>query len=113
MATRDQCEAAVRSLATRLDDVEVATRRRHVPDRTIVCRVSDLGTSFLGEFRAGELVGLTEGAADHEAQIILTVDSDDLVALANGSLSFASAWTSRRLKVDASVFDMLRLRALV
>jgi hypothetical protein len=113
MATRDQCEAAVRSLATRIDGVEAATRRRYVPDRTVVCRVPDLATSFSGEFRGGELVGLSEGARDHDAQIVFTLDSDDLVALADGSLPAGTAWATGRLKVDASLFDLLRLRTLV
>jgi hypothetical protein len=41
------------------------------------------------------------------------VDSDDLVSLANDELGAAKAWTSGRLKIDAGVFDLLRLRKLL
>jgi putative sterol carrier protein len=84
-----------------------------VPDRTVACSIPDLATSFSGEFRGGELFGLTEGVPDRGAQIVLIVDSDDLVALADGSLSAGAAWASGRLKVDASLFDLLRLRTIV
>jgi putative sterol carrier protein len=39
--------------------------------------------------------------------------SDDLVALTDGQLNVASAWATGRLRVDASIKDMLRLRALL
>jgi hypothetical protein len=41
------------------------------------------------------------------------VSSDDLVALMAGDLSFTNAWSSGRVKVDASVFDLLKLRNLL
>ncbi|MGF7236982.1 MAG: alkyl sulfatase, partial [Frankia sp.] len=47
------------------------------------------------------------------AQIVLTVRSDDLIALTDGSLPLATAWASGRLKVAASVRDLLRVRSLL
>ena len=47
------------------------------------------------------------------AQVRLTVDSDDLVAMAYEELNPAKAWAAGRLKVEASVFDLLRLRRLL
>jgi Fe-S cluster assembly iron-binding protein IscA len=43
--------------------------------------------------------------------IRLVVDSDDLVALADGELDFSKAYTSQRIRIQASMTDMLRLRA--
>ena len=48
-----------------------------------------------------------------EAQIRLTVSSDDLLAVTAGELPFASAWAAGRLKIEASVLDMIRLRSLL
>jgi len=48
-----------------------------------------------------------------EAHIRLTTRSDDLVALAADPGSFGRAWLSGRLKVNASLFDLLRLRRLL
>ena len=38
--------------------------------------------------------------------------SDDLLKLTSGELSFAHAWASGRLRVDANVFDLLKLRSI-
>ena len=43
----------------------------------------------------------------------ITVGSDDLVALAADGLNPAKAWASGRLKIEASIFDLLRLRKLL
>ena len=39
--------------------------------------------------------------------------SDDLVDLVEGRISFLSAFTSGKVKVDASIVDLLRLRSLL
>ena len=38
--------------------------------------------------------------------------SDDLVAMTNGDLSFAHAWATGQVRLDASLRDLLRLRSL-
>jgi putative sterol carrier protein len=38
--------------------------------------------------------------------------SDDLLKLVDGELNMASAWASGRVKIDASVFDLLKLRSV-
>ena len=39
--------------------------------------------------------------------------SDDLIALTDGELDFAKAWLSGRIKVEASVRDLLKLRSML
>ena len=58
------------------------------------------------------LDGITEKPSA-EAQVRLTVDSDDLLALCQGELPFATAWARGRVRIDASVLDLLRLRTLI
>lgn len=110
-STRD-CSRALRDLAKRLADVDDDVRRKHAVDRTISCRVTDLETDFSGRISDGELVDVKQEALP-DAQIKLSVTSDDLVALTDGHLNVASAWATGRLRVDASIKDMLRLRALL
>jgi putative sterol carrier protein len=50
---------------------------------------------------------------DGHVDIILRVGSDDLVDLIEGQQSFLSAFASGRVKVDASIMDLLRLRTLL
>lgn len=116
MATLAQCQRAVDYLVTRLADVPAETRRRHAPDRTLAIEVTDLGVAYVGRMADGDLVGVASvplPAAGDPAQVRLALSSDDLVALADGVLSLSSAWASGKLRVDASVLDMVRLRALL
>jgi hypothetical protein len=112
MATKKQCEAALRSLAERLDGVDESLRKRHAPDRTVSCRIPDLDTTFSGRLTSGALQDIDDKPVK-DAQIRLTVNSDDLLAVTAGELPFASAWAAGRLKIEASVLDMLRLRSLL
>jgi hypothetical protein len=41
------------------------------------------------------------------------MSSDDLLALTSGELSFAPAWASGRVKMEAGLRDMFKLRALL
>jgi hypothetical protein len=110
MATLDDCRAAIETLADRLaqaDDV-----RENALDRTLSCRVPDLDVTFSGRLQDGHIRDVTTAPAD-KAQIRLTVSSDDLVALTDGSLSIGSAFATGKLKIDASFLDLLKLRSLL
>ena len=112
MATVEECEAALRRLGALLGSVDADTRRKHLLDRSVACRVRDLDTTFRGELRGGELHDIRTGDAG-DAQIKLQVSSDDLVALTEGRLSFPVAWATGKLRIDASISDMLKLRSLL
>jgi predicted lipid carrier protein YhbT len=111
MATVDECRQALERLAGQMSGTDGEHRGQQI-DRTLACHLTDLDVDFRGRLAEGTLIGI-EQAADPKAKIKLTTTSDDLVALTNGQLNFATAWASGRLKVDASVFDLLKLRSLV
>lgn len=112
MATVEECAAALRSLADRLAAVDPETRSRYVVERTLSCRVRDLGVVFAGRLDGD---GLTEvrQVDDADAQVRLSTSSDDLLALADGRLGVPAAWATGRLKIEASVLDLLKLRSLL
>ena len=112
MASKEACEAALSDLAQRLDGVPDSMQRRHAVDRTISCHLPDLQLTYSGRLADGVLCDITDEPCP-AAQIRLTVSSDDLVAVTNGDLPFTNAWTSGRLRVEASMLDMLRLRAIL
>ena len=56
---------------------------------------------------------MPDGPGVEKADIRLTMTSDDLIALTDGDLSFAPAWASGRVKLEAGLRDMLRLRSLL
>ncbi|MFI5911100.1 SCP2 sterol-binding domain-containing protein [Dactylosporangium sp. NPDC051541] len=113
MATVDECRAALEKLAERLGSNTGGGAREKLDfDRTLACRVTDLGVAFHGRLQGGEITGLTDGD-DPRAKIKLTSSSDDLVSLVNGQLNVMQAWTGGRIKIEAGVMDLLKLRKLL
>ncbi|MFN2560886.1 MAG: alkyl sulfatase C-terminal domain-containing protein [Jatrophihabitans sp.] len=113
MATVEQCEQALRTLAQRLADND-PSRRRAGFDRSLTCTIRDLDVVFSGRLSDGQLVDIGRATtnATGNAQVRLTMTSDDLLALVDGQLKMASAWATGRVKVDAGVRDLMRLRSI-
>jgi hypothetical protein len=112
VASLDDCAKALQDLSDRIASVDADSRHKHAIDRSVSVEVSDLATTFTGRLDGDGLHDIITDATKR-AQIRLTTSSDDLVAVTSGSLSFASAWSSGRLKVDANPLDLLRLRSLL
>ncbi len=112
MASVEECHEALHRLAGQLAGVDAETRGKVVLDRVVSCRVPDLDVTFSGRLRDGGLHDIVAAPAT-DPQISLRVSSDDLVALSSGQLSFARAWASGRVRVNASITDLLRLRRLL
>ena len=111
MATKQECEAAFSQLADKLGQVDEKTRKKVVLDRSVSATLTDLQTTFQGRLRDGGLHDIEE-VPKASAQVKLTMSSDTLIALTDGSIGFASAWATGKLKIDASVMDLLKLRSL-
>ena len=112
MATVEESEAAMHKLAERLKSPDAAQARDKMIDRSISCHLRDLDVTFAGQLRGGEIVDIHHTPTP-VGQLMLSTTSDDLVALVDGQLNFAKAWASGRLKVDANVFDLIKLRSLL
>ncbi|HKC29742.1 MAG TPA: SCP2 sterol-binding domain-containing protein [Jatrophihabitans sp.] len=110
MASVEQCEHALHELADRMAASDSA-RSKAGFDRSISCTIRDLGVVFTGRLKDGQLIGIGQ-AANGEAQVRLTMTSDDLLALVDGRLKMAPAWASGKVKVEAGVRDLLRLRSI-
>ena len=112
MATVEECEAAMQQLATHMGGMDADTRRKVTLERSVTCHIRDLNVTFRGQLRDGELQDVTRSDST-DAQIRLAMNSDDLIELIAGRLNFAKAWATGRIKVEASVFDLLKLRSLL
>src|SRR5262245_20468051 len=111
MATLDQCRTALSQLADRLAANAEAGGRLDF-DRTLACQLPDLGAAFHGRLEGGRIVGLADGD-DPRAKIKMIIGSDDLLELVAGRLDAGKAFTSGRLKIKASVLDLIKLRKLL
>jgi hypothetical protein len=112
MASVAECERALHELAGRMAAESGTDIRKKIANRSISCELRDLATVFAGQLRDGGLHDIRQ-VDDARAQIRLSMTSDDLVALVRGELHLGSAWASGRLKVQASVFDLLKLRSIL
>ncbi|MGW6914775.1 SCP2 sterol-binding domain-containing protein [Kitasatospora sp. NPDC054939] len=114
MANAEECRAALEQLSRNLSASTGDVRKAAALDRSLTCRITDLDLTFTGRLRGGTIhdVVQTPGPPASKAEIRLTMSSDDLVALVDGRLNFASAWAGGRVRLEAGFRDLLRLRSL-
>lgn len=109
MATVEQCERALQDLADKV--AGNPSRRKLGFDRSMSCTISDIDAVFAGRLKDGRLLDIARSSTK-DAQVRLTLSSDDLIALVDGSLKIAPAWATGRIKVEAGMRDLLKLRSI-
>lgn len=112
LTTIEQIEVTLGALVGRLGSLDPGYRAMLPARRTIEARCTDLDLMYHAHWRNGELSDLIAGPADR-AHIRIHVDSADLAGLADGTLQFRDAYARQRVRIDASVTDLLRLRAVL
>ncbi len=112
MATEDQVEQILVQLLQKLGQVDDTTRAMLPSHRTIEARCPDLDLVRYATWRRGNLE-LVEGPPLRRPDIRISVHSDDLLQIASGELPFSRALSSNRLRLDASMADLIRLRAVL
>lgn len=115
MATRKQITSKLQGMIGRLDGADERWHEnlaRALPrTKTIQIDVTDLECSYWTELGGGHLGELREGEAP-KVDIRMRAKSDDLVAMIDGELGLMSSFLSGRVRVDASLSDLLALRKL-
>jgi hypothetical protein len=112
VATIEQCMQALNSI---LGDLASSPAAKGM-DRTLSCRLTDLGQVVEARLVDSEITDMHVVPNDPPpapADIRLTMASDDLLALTSGELSFAPAWASGRVKLEAGLRDMFKLRSML
>ncbi|MFD5684039.1 SCP2 sterol-binding domain-containing protein [Streptomyces bacillaris] len=115
MATMAECRSALRRLSDNLAAADGDVRSAAALDRSLSCYIKDLDITFTGRLADGriEVRDTVEGPPREKAEIRLTMTGDDLVALVDGDLNFAKAWASGRVRLEAGLRDLLKLRSLL
>ncbi len=116
MASANEVEAELQKLVDRL---ATADPRIHSDldgtlggSRLVQMEVPDLGVSFWSELSDGRMSDVHRGQPDH-ADIRITADSDDLLAMIRGTKPLFSSYLAGHVRVQASVSDLLALRRLM
>ncbi|MEW2636325.1 SCP2 sterol-binding domain-containing protein [Streptomyces sp. NPDC048389] len=115
MATMQECRGALDKLSDNLANADRDVRGAAALDRSLSCHITDLDVTFSGRLENGriDVTDTTPGPPRDKAQIRLVMAGDDLVAMVDGSLNFAKAWASGRVRLEAGFRDLLRLRTLL
>ena len=114
MATAEECRLALERLVGQIADMDPADRDAYLVERVISCKISDLGVTFLTKLSPDGASPVREAnGSEPPAQVRFTAKSDDLVAIASDPGSIGRAWLTGRLKVEASIWDILRLRKIL
>jgi len=114
MATAEECRTALEALAGRLSEVDPQKRAAVLADRTLSCTVTDLGITFVTKLGPDGASPVTEaGPGDPPAQVRFSAPGDELLAVAGDPKRFVRSWLTGKVKVDASLSDILRLRKLL
>jgi hypothetical protein len=113
MSTAQECQEALQKLAGRLTEMSPEDRQEYFGNRSISVTASDLGVVFVSRLGAGDDPVREAQPGEPPADIRLTAKSDEVVALAQSPMNIARAWVSGRVKIEASMKDLFRLRRLL
>jgi hypothetical protein len=114
MASAEECREALQALTGRLTEMSPKDRASYFGKRSMSCHVTDLGVTFVTRFTDSGSDPVTEAdPGDPPADIRLSATSDDVIALSATPANIARMWLSGRVKVQASMKDLLALRKLL
>jgi hypothetical protein len=114
MASAEECREALQTLTNRLGEMNEQDRDSFFSNRSFSCHVTDLGITFKTRITEGGAEPVKEvGPDEPPADIRVTASSDDTVALAATPANIARMWLAGRVKIQASLRDLLALRRLL
>ena len=113
MNSAEECREALQKLAGRLSELSPDDRDNYFGNRSISVTIPDLGVTYATTLGSGDDPVREVGPGDPPADIRLTANSDEVVSLAESPMNIARAWMAGRVKIEASMRDLFRLRKLL
>jgi predicted lipid carrier protein YhbT len=113
MHTVEECQQALQKLARRLSELTPQERQEYFGNRTISVTVPDLNVTFVTVLGEGDDIVRLARPGEPKADMRLTAPSDEVISLAEQPMNIARAWMSGKVKIEASVKDLFRLRRLL
>ncbi|HEX4834395.1 MAG TPA: SCP2 sterol-binding domain-containing protein [Trebonia sp.] len=113
MHTAQECQEALRKLAGRLSELTPQERQEYFGNRSMSVTVPDLGLTFVTLLGSGADPVRLAGPGDPPADMRLTASSDDVISLTEQPMNVARAWMTGKIKIEASMKDLFRLRRLL
>jgi hypothetical protein len=113
MNSAEECREALQKLAGRLAELSPADREQYFGNRTISVTIPDLGITYMTKLGTGDDPVREVQPGEPPADIRLTANSDEVVALAQQPMNIARSWMTGKIKIEASMKDLFRLRRLL
>jgi len=113
MTSAQDCQVALQKLAGRLSELSPADREDYFGNRTLSVTIPDLGVTFVTKLGSGDDPVREVAPGDPPADIRLTANSAEVVSLAESPMNIGRAWVAGRVKIEASMKDLFRLRRLL
>jgi hypothetical protein len=111
--TAEECHEALQKLAGRLSELKPEERAEYFGNRTVSVAVTDLGVTFVTMLGAGDDPVREAAPGELAADIRIAANSDQVISLAQQPMNIARAYISGKVKIEASMKDILRLRRLL
>jgi hypothetical protein len=113
MTSAEDCRSALQKLAGRLAEMSPDERDQYFGNRTISVTIPDLNITYVSVLGSGSDPVREARPGEPPADIKMTANSDQVIALAEQPMNIARAWVTGRVKIEASVKDLFRLRRLL
>jgi hypothetical protein len=113
MNSPEECRQALQKLAGRLSELSPADRDAYFGNRTISVTIPDLGVTYATDLSGADAPVREVAPGDPPADIRLTASSDEVMSLAESPMNIARSWVAGRVKIEASMKDLFRLRRLL
>jgi putative sterol carrier protein len=113
MNSAEECRVALQKLAGRLSELSPDERNQYFGNRSMSVTVPDLGVTYVTTLGCGDDPVRDAAPGEPPADIRLTASSDEVIALAQQPMNLARAWMTGKIKIEASMRDLFRLRRLL
>ena len=113
MNSAEECRVALQKLAGRLSELSPDERNQYFGNRSMSVTIPDLGLTYATTLGSGDDPVRDVAPGGPPADIRLTANSDEVVALSQQPMNIARAWMTGKIKIEASMKDLFRLRRLL
>jgi SCP-2 sterol transfer family len=113
MNSAEECRQALQKLAGRLSELSHADRDDIFGNRSMSVTIPDLDVTYVTNLDGGDNPVREVAPGEPPADIRLTANSDEVMSLAESPMNIARAWMAGRVKIEASMRDLFRLRKLL
>jgi hypothetical protein len=113
MYSAEECREALQKLVGKLAELSPSDRENYFGNRSVSLTIPDLGVTYVTRLDGEDDQVREAQPGESPADIRLTAKSDEVISLAESPMNIARSWVAGRVKIEASMKDLFRLRKLL